>query len=139
MPDFDRKDLISLATICLDLGLFKDSIAYWKLVVKMSTPLNEDERTLLFVSYMNISRDLRNFRCKLMDKENVQESFLSELLGKIDRKHDKICDEAIELIDSYWVKRDENPESVVDYNFFKVTQHYDKLILAGEKKIVVTS
>ena len=68
MPDFDRKDLISLAKMCLDSGLHKDSIAYWKLVVKMSTPLNEDERTLLFVSYMGVSRDLRNFRCKLIDK-----------------------------------------------------------------------
>ena len=64
---------------------------------------------------------------------NVHERLRLELLDKVKLKHGKTCDDAIELLDSYWIKRDENPESIVDYNHFKVTQHYDKLIFSGRK------
>ena len=130
MSDFDRKDLISLAKMCLDLGLYNDSIDYMMLVIKMSTPLNKDERLILFRSYINMKKNLDSIRLKLLDKENVNESLRSQLLNKINMKHDKICDDSIGLIDSYWVKRDKNLESVVDYNHFKVTQHYSKLFFS---------
>ena len=77
-----------------------------------------------------MKKNLDSIRLKLLDKENVNESLRSQLLNKINMKHDKICDDSIGLIDSYWVKRDKNLESVVDYNHFKVTQHYSKLFFS---------
>ena len=133
MSNFDRKDLVSLAKISYDIGLYSDSIDYMKQVIKMSTPLNKDERNLLFFNYMEMIRHLEEVCQEKLDKKNVHERLHSELLDKVNLKHGKICDEAIELLDSYWIKRDKNLESVVDYNHFKVTQHYDKLIFNGRK------
>ena len=51
-----------------------------------------------------------------------------------------MCDENFALLDSYWVKRDNNIEAVAHYKYFKARQYHDKAYIAsGEDKEKGTS
>ena len=130
MSDFDREELISLANVSHNLGLHEDSINYWKQVIKMSTPLNYDERGSVYSNYMCIRKNL--YKCpdslKCMSVEN---HLRLEIKHKLKSKYDKICDECIELFESYWIKRDENSEAVVDYQNYKASSYLSKTFFAS--------
>ena len=51
MSQFDRSELVSLAESCYENDVFRDVINYMKEVIKMGTPLNFKERSLIFDSY----------------------------------------------------------------------------------------
>ena len=130
MSDFDREELISLANVSHNLGLHEDSINYWKQVIKMSTPLNYDERGSVYSNYMCMRKNL--YKCpdslKCMSVEN---HLRLEIKHKLKSKYDKICDECIELFESYWIKRDENSEAVVDYQNYKASSYLSKTFFAS--------
>ena len=130
MSDFDRKELISLATISHDVGLYNDSIDYWKQVIKMSTPLNYDERRSLYFNYKcmreNLSKCLDSLKCM-----SVENHLHLEIKHKLKSKYDKVCDECIELLECYWIKRDDNSEAVAHYQNFKASRYYSKTYFAS--------
>ena len=66
MSNFDRKDLVSLAKISYDIGLYSDSIDYMKQVIKMSTPLNKNES---FSNYMELKKHLEEVCQEKLDKK----------------------------------------------------------------------
>ena len=92
----------------------------------MGTPLNYEERTLIFYSYRKlVEPHLRSFclRCHT----NVDDNLKGELKLKSTTAINKICDEAIELLDSYWIKRDTNIEAVADYKKIRgINYKYNK-------------
>ena len=125
MSYFDRKDLISLAKISSELGLHSDAIDYMKQVIKMSIPFNYDERNLLFSSYDCMRDNLFKLRRKVKRmKPLISENVHQEIAERIDLQFKKVCNEAIELTDNYWIKRDDNARAIVHYKSFKATQYY---------------
>ena len=51
MSQFDRSELVSLAKKCYENGCHEDVISYIKELIKMGTPLNFEERHMIFFSY----------------------------------------------------------------------------------------
>ena len=51
----------------------------------------------------------------LCDDSSVKAKIQNEISLKAKSETNRICDEAIELLDSYWIKRDTNIEAVADY------------------------
>ena len=45
-------------------------------------------------------------------------------------KHDVVRDDAIELADSFWIKKDENPKAFFYFKYFTALQYYFKYFLA---------
>ena len=131
MSFFDRKELISLAKISFEIGLYRDAIDYMKQVIKMATPLSYDERDLIFKSYSCLKENLLNCRKKL---NCTNEHLHRELRARINYKLEKICEEAEKITENYWIKRDENAEAVVHYKHFKATQRYFKVFVTSENK-----
>ena len=139
MSQFDRSELVSLAEICYENGRHEDAISYMKEIIKMGTPLNSEERDMVFYSY-----------CKLVvpyidsiiscDDSNVNEKLQIEISQKAKLVTNRICDEAIELLDSYWIKRDTNVEAVADCKLWRAINLMYKAVTAlGEVKNSETS
>ena len=125
MSYFDRKDLISLAKISSELGLHSDVIDYMKQVIKMSIPFNYDERNLLFSSYDCMRDNLFKLRRKVKRmKPLISENVHQEIAEKIDLQFKKVCNEAIKLVESYWINRDDDAIAILQYKSFKATQYY---------------
>ena len=57
------------------------------------------------------------------EEPNLIENVLGELQAKAKTAIDRICDESNELLDNYWVKRDDSNEAVADYRSFLATQY----------------
>ena len=57
------------------------------------------------------------------EEPNLNENVLGELQAKAKTAIDRICDESNELLDNYWVKRDDSNEAVADYRSFLATQY----------------
>ena len=53
---------------------------------------------------------------------NLDENLRTVLQTKAETAISRLCDEAIELLDSYWVKRDESKEAVAHYKCFKAAK-----------------
>ena len=51
MSELDRIELVSLAERCYENDCYEDVISYMKEVIKMGTPLNFEERNMIFFSY----------------------------------------------------------------------------------------
>ena len=134
MSEFDRSELITLAESCYQNGLYSDAIGYMKEVIKMGTPLNFHERVLIFDSYMQLNKPFCNTFYS-WENSNLNDKLRTELQTKSKTAINRICDEAIELLDSYWVKRDNINEAVADYKCYKANQYHDKACVAsGEYK-----
>ena len=48
MSQFDKSELVSFAERCEQKGCYDDVISYMKEVIKMGTPLNYEERRIIF-------------------------------------------------------------------------------------------
>ena len=118
MSQFDRSELMSLAEICCKNGRYEDVISYMKEVVRMGTPLNLEERKVVFYSYDYL---LQPYIDSIISCDNscVEAKLQKEISQKAKSETNRICDEAIELLDSYWVKRDTNIEAVASYKCFR--------------------
>ena len=131
MSDYDRKELISLANISHDIGLYNDSFDYMKQVIKMSTPLSCDERWLVYLNH----KSMKDHVSKCLDslkRISIEDHLRLAIKDKIKSKHDRISDEFIELTESYWIKRDDDPEAVIDYKFFKGCSYLEKAFFTLE-------
>ena len=134
MSQFDRSELVSLAESCYQNDVFRDVIDYMKEVIKMGTPLNFYERILTFDSYsLLIKPFFNNFYS--WQNSNLNDKLRTELQTKARTAINRICDEAIQLLDSYWVKRDDSNEAVTHYKCFKaIAYHYKAFVASGEDK-----
>ena len=105
-----------------------------KEVIKMGTPLNFKERLFILSSYYYLKQPFWNTFYSLANS-NVNEKLRGELQTKAQTAINRISDEFIELLDSYWVKRDESNEAVADYKSFKAICYDTKACVAsGEDK-----
>ena len=114
MSQFDRSEFVSLAKTCYKSCRYEDVICYMKEVIKMGTPLNFEERIMLFYSYSQLELPYITSIISF-DDSSVDEKLKIEISQKAKPETSKNCDEAIELLNSYWIKRDTNIEAVADY------------------------
>ena len=114
MSQFDRSEFVSLAKVCDESCRYEDVISYMKEVVKMGTPLNFEEREMLFYSYSQLALPYITSIISF-DDSSVDAKLQIEINQKAKPETSRICNEAIELLNSYWIKRDTNIEAVADY------------------------
>ena len=70
----------------------------------------------------------------------MNENYVENCKQKQKTAINRLCDENFALLDSYWVKRDNNIEAVAHYKYFKARQYHDKAYTAsGEDKEKETS
>ena len=130
MSQFDRSELVSLAEYSFDKKLYNDVISYMKEVLIKETPLNFEERALINDSYMCMKDPfVKSYNsCHL---SNLDEKLREGLQTKAKTAINRICDEANELLDSYWVKRDNSKEAVADYTGVKAFQYHSMASIAS--------
>ena len=98
-----------------------------KQVVKMGTPLNYNERRVIFNSYFEFQESFLNIWY------NLNDSCVNEKLHWKESINDLI-DEAIYFVDSYWVKRDTSVDAVADYKYFKANILFETAeIVSGDE------
>ena len=114
MSQFDRSELVVLAELSYKNNLFNDAIGYMKEIIKMSTSLKYDERECLLWSYNKLKEPFYDIFYS-SKKSNLNEKLQRELQSKAKTAINRICDEFIELLGSYWVRRDGSNESVAHY------------------------
>ena len=126
MSQFDRSKLVSLADLCYQNGLYNDAIGYMKEVIQLGAPLNYEERLTIFWSYNMLKRPFYDilYSCKDLNLNNY---IRIELLTKAATAINRICDEAIELFNTCWIKRDDSKEAVADYKTYVALQYEDKV------------
>ena len=132
MSQYDRSELVSLAKICQENGRHEDVISYMKEVIKMGTPLNFEERGMVFYSYNELVLPYVN-SVIYCDDSRVEAKLQKEISQKAKSETNRICDEAIELLDSYWIKRDTNIEAVADYKCYRAMVLSYKAVTASEQ------
>ena len=134
MSQFDRSELVVLAELSYKNNLFNDAICHMKEAIKMSTPLGYDERECLLWSYNKLKEPFYDIFYS-SKKSNLNKKLRGELQTKAQTAINRISDEFIELLDSYWVKRDESKDAVAHYKCFKAVQYDHKAYFAsGEDK-----
>ena len=134
MSQLSRSELVSLFEACYQKQLYDDAINHMKQVIKMSTPLSCDERQKLFWCYIKLKQpfyDLEHSSKNL----GLSEKARSEKRAKAESGITKICDQAIELMESYWVKRDASYEAVADYKCYLAANCAEKTgYLSGQER-----
>ena len=70
----------------------------------------------------------------LCDDSSVKAKIQNEISLKAKSETNRICDEAIELLDSYWIKRDTNIEAVADYKRLRAIQQGYIAVIASEQE-----
>ena len=150
MSQFDKSELVSLAKLPFQNGHFNDVIIYMKEVINMGTPLKFNESLFILSRYYRLKNPfldtLNSCKCSNLEEKyvniyyysetsNLNEKLLRELQIKAKTAINRISDEAIELLDSYWVKRDDSYEAIAHYKCIKAFQHNQKAYVAsGEDK-----
>ena len=126
-----RYELITLAKLNLQVERHKDAIDSMRKVVKMDSPLNYEERKILFEAYNKRKYNLKELLKTFDDDSN--DGLKLETAAKLSG----ICDEVIELIESDWIKKDENHGSIAHYKYVLYHQYSDKakLVREFEKKM----
>ena len=132
MSQFDKNELVSLAEICYENGRYEDVISYMKEVIKMGTPLNFKERGMLFYSYRELMLPYIN-SITTCDNSSVEAKLKIEISQKAKSETNRICVEAIELLDSYWIKRDTSNEAIADYKRGRAFILMYKAVTASEQ------
>lgn len=130
MSQFNRNDLISLANICHKNGLYHDAISYMKEVTKLGTPLNFEERDVLFRSCDKMIKPYV-YSHDSSGKSGVDEKLQREINQKAKSKVYGLCDEVIQLLDSECVKSDTNIEAFAHYKCFRACLHKWKGLVAS--------
>ena len=134
MSQFDRSELVTLAELSYRNGHFSDVIGYIKEIFKKGTPVSYKEERLVVDSCILLKQPFFN-TLNFCDDSNLDEKIRGELQTKAKTAINRISNEAIELLDSYWVKRDDSNEAVAHYKGFKALQYHDKVLVAsGEDK-----
>ena len=133
MSQFDRSELVSLAECYFQNGAYNDVIGYMKKVIEMVTPLNFHEKGLVFDSYNSLKKPYINTyypfnRCSLNEKLS------REVRKKSDTAINRICDEAIELLNSYLVERDVSNEAVAHCKGYIARQYYEKAFIISAEE-----
>ena len=123
MSQFDRNELVNLAEKCSEKGCHEDVISYMKEVVKMGTPLNYKERNMVFYSYNELILPYVNLYDSYKYSSYSDEKLRREINLKAQSVTNRISDEIIQLLNSYWVKRDNNIKAVAHYKCFLAEQH----------------
>ena len=134
MSQFDRSELVSLAELCYQNDNCINAISYLKEVIKMGTPLTFRERIFIFDSFNSLKQPF--FDTYNSSKgSKLNEKLRGELQTKAKTATNRISDECIELLDSYWVKRDDSNDAIAHYKYYKAVQYHDKACVAsGEDK-----
>ena len=139
MSQFDRSELMCLSEQCHQKHLYKDAINYMKEAIKMSAPLNCDERQILFQCFIGLKQPYHDLNDACGDP-NLSEKVRSEMKAKAENGITTICEEAIELLNNYRIKRDESKEAVADYRCYLADQIFEKAgYRSGEDKIASTN
>ena len=123
MSQFDRNELVNLAEKCSEKGCYEDVISYMKEVIKMGTPLNYKERNMVFYSYNDLILPYVNLYDSYKYSSYSDEKLRREINLKAQSVTNRISDEIIQLLNSYWIKRDTNIEAVAHYKCFLAEQH----------------
>ena len=97
----------------------------------METPLNPEGRQILTYSYSALVLPYVNSIISC-DALSVDAKLQIEINQKANTETNRICGEAIELLDSYWIKRDTNIESVADYKRWRAMVLSYKSVTASE-------
>lgn len=139
MSQFDRSELVCLSEKCHQKHLYRDAINYMKEAIKMSAPLNFDERQILFQCFNGLKQPYYDLNESCGDP-NLSEKVRRELKAKAESGITRICEEAIELLNNYRIKRDESKEAVADYKCYLADQIFEKAgYKSGEDKIALTN
>ena len=130
MSQIRRTELVSLAESCFEKKHFTDVIGYMKKVVKMKTPLNFYERSLLLNSYDDLKEPFFN-TYNSCECSSLNEKLREELQKCAKTAINRISDEAIELLDSQWVKNDTSFEALAHYRGSRAVQFHQKAYVAS--------
>ena len=117
ISQLSRSELVSLFEECYQNESYDDAINHMKEVIKMSTPLSCDQRQKLFWCYIYLKQPFYALEDS-SENSTLSEKARSEKLAEAEYEITKINDQAIELMESYWVKRDVSFEAAADYKCF---------------------
>ena len=81
----------------------------------MATPLNYKERYMIFNSYERLLLPYVNLYVSPKHSSFSDEKLRREINFKAQSETNRISDDAIQLLNSYWIKRDTNIEAVAHY------------------------
>ena len=93
-----------------------------KEVIKMATLLNYGERQIIFWCYTKLKQPFYDI-LNSCEESNLNDNIRIELQTKAKTAINKMCDEVIELLDDYWIKRDDSNEAVAEYKAFLAAQY----------------
>ena len=132
MSQFDRIELVSLAERYFEKDCYKDVIHYMKEIIKTGTPFNSIERHMIFLSYDKLILPYVNLYAIPEDSSFPDEKLRREINLKAQSETYRISDDAIQLLNSYEVKRDTNIEAVIHYKCYLAEQHDNKARVSSD-------
>ena len=124
MSQFDRSELVSLAKRCFEKKCYDDAISYMKEVINMATPLNYEERRIIFVGYNNLIHPYVNLYVSPENSSFPDEKLRREINSKAQSETNRLSDEIIQLLNQ--LKRDTNIEAVAHYECLLADQYDNK-------------
>ena len=132
MSQFDRSELVSLAKSCYESDLYEDVVRYMSQVIKMGTLEDAEERHIWFYSNDQLVLPFVN---SIIDDSDINDEIQKEANMKAKSETNRICDEAIELLDSYLFVRRTNSTARFEYRRFKAfLLKYKSVAAKGEKR-----
>jgi len=109
-----KDELISRAKLAEQAERYDDMAAAMNQVTKETTePLSTEERNLLSVAYKNIvgaKRSSWRVISSIEQKATVKEELVREYRKKIEAELHKVCQEVLDLLDQYLVKKETQTE-----------------------------
>ncbi|XP_068188990.1 14-3-3 protein beta/alpha-1-like [Antennarius striatus] len=138
----DHKDYVAKAKLAEQAERYDDMAAFMKAVTEKDENLDNEERNLLSVAYKNVVGAKRASWRVLSSIENTDSShkaMVVEYRQEIEKELKGICDEVLQLLDTYLIK---NTENTIDGKVFYLKMKGDYLrykaeVATTEKKVII--
>ena len=118
-----RDRLINVVQAAVNSRCYKSAIDHMKQLVKEDQPLNFKEREILFSIYLSQKDPYYNYY-QALSNANLNDKQRLDLREETKLMFYGITNEALELVNSCWIEKDENQKAILDYKYFKGLQHY---------------
>ena len=135
LNQFSRDTIVKFVKSYTELKCYKYATDYMKYLIKSDEPLSFEERDTFFSIYLHQIDSLYD-RYQTTPDANLSDKQRLDLKEETRMVVCGIFNEALELVNSIWIEKDEDPKAILDYKYFrgrmhywkhKVSQHYQKL------------
>ena len=120
-----KDSLVHLIKGYFSTGSYKLAIDRMKQLIKMDQHLNFEERDVLFNIYLGVKNSLYN-NYQMLSVANLNEKTRIDLKEETKLLVYGHMNEALELVNSCWIEKDQNRKAILDYKYFRGLLHYCK-------------